>query len=75
MTSLDDVARAGRSKRLDPELRYQGGPLDGQANTWPETAIIPTHIRMMRSGDQREGAYVLMSGGAGPSYYQWLPSA
>ncbi|MEU5900361.1 hypothetical protein [Streptomyces venezuelae] len=74
MNSLDALARAGRAKLSAPELRYHGGPLNRQTNTWPEA--IPLSISM-QSGDQREGTYVLMSGGADPinHYYQWLPSA
>lgn len=32
MTFFDDLARASRMRTPETELRYHGGPLDGQAH-------------------------------------------
>lgn len=41
MTLFDDLARTSRVNRPETELRYHGGPLDGQAHTWPLAAVPP----------------------------------
>ncbi|MFD7551495.1 hypothetical protein [Streptomyces sp. NPDC059816] len=72
-SALDAIVRANRVVAPDPELRYHGGPLDGQVNTWPAEAV-PAHIQVHRGNGQIEG-YVLAGGADDPDlYYRWVPS-
>ncbi|GAA3085665.1 hypothetical protein GCM10020000_85140 [Streptomyces olivoverticillatus] len=74
MDFLDTLARVGRARAPDPELRYHGGPLDGQADTWP-IAAVPPRIQVARADGWTGGAYVLSGGADDPDfYYRWIPA-
>ncbi|MFI1204820.1 hypothetical protein ACH4VR_36230 [Streptomyces sp. NPDC020883] len=69
------VARMNRVKMPDPELRYHGGPLNEQANTWPLMAV-PSQIQIAERGDRPGGTYMLTSGADDADYYySWMPAA
>ncbi|WP_019061609.1 hypothetical protein [Streptomyces prunicolor] len=78
MTLLDDIARASRASRVhtpQTELRYHGGPLDGQAHTWPLTAV-PPQIPLAPSAGRPGGRYLLAGGADDPDFsYHWTPDA
>lgn len=72
---FDHLAHLSRLSTPDPELRYHGGPLDSQMDTWP-LAAVPPQIPIAPSAGRAGGRYLLTGAAEDPDFfYRWTPDS